>query len=380
MIVEIVKKKEVLNKRIESGFVVCGDIHLYNNYPYNNNTDIISSRLMDAASALDEAASVANRFGLKLILNGDIITSGIFDFPVEKVFTDFLLKFKNLDIIINLGNHDLDGENSVITPLVRLSGNKKHIVITEPTTIIDGDYYHFIPYYNEAKTISKLNESISKISETRKNVLFMHHSFKNSLFTNNSRITSGINQEYFIDGGFSKYDIIVASHIHKYQELFGGKGFYTSSLIPINFGEKSKEHGYHVVDISSNKRYFVIPKAPRFIKIKASDIGKKDIKKKAKNNIVMIINDDEKEYNKEETRNKIIELGARFVSFNNKIKKSKYSETINKISTNKAESIISEYSKIIAEKSSLKNKRLEGIGLEFLEKARKEIAIESQRR
>jgi DNA repair exonuclease SbcCD nuclease subunit len=297
------------------------------------------------------------------------------------VLTEFFIRFKNLNIIINLGNHDLDGDNSVITPLIRLSGNDNHKVITEPTKIMGDHCYHFIPYYNEAKTIAVLNNHSMHLCEERKNILFVHHSFKNSSFANNIKVKSGINQNYFMKGNFSKYDLIIASHIHKYQELFGGKGFYTSSLIPIDFGERSKEHGYHVVDVDNDKRYFVIPKAPKFVYIKtSSEMNDNELKKKTKGNIVMVINDNDKGFSKEETRNKILGFGARFVAFKNKIKRSNYKENISKISTRKTEAIVSEYSDVLAKRFSIEKEEVEKIGLGFLEKAKKEEAIESQRR
>ena len=374
MKVKITKLNKIKHIKIKRGFVVCGDVHLYNNYPYNNYTNVISDRLLDITRAVKKAGKAARLYKLPLILNGDIITSGIFDYPVEHVLTDFLLEFKDIEIFINLGNHDLDGDVSVLEPLIEISEKKHHHVITKAKMFKHKGMSFFIaPFEKEKNAIKTINTLLKTTRMNNYSVLFIHNSFKGSVFANKVKSKSGIEQNNFTD----KFDLIVASHIHKYQKICNGKGFYTSSIIPLNFGEKSKEHGYHIVDVDNDIRYFVIPKSPKFVLIKRSNI-KTTNDSKINNNIIKVINDLNKPIDKMKIRNELMSRGARFVTFKNK--KIESTSKLPQIKNKTPEQIVVNYSKVLSEEFDYDQDILEKEGLNILNETKKEVARKTQSR
>ena len=381
---KIIKVDDIEQIKVKRGFVVCGDIHLFNAYPFNDNTNVISSRLRDLSDAFIEVGYASRALNLPLIINGDLIMSGILDFPVEHVLTSMLSEFSDLTIYINLGNHDLDGKHSVITPLIKYGGNDNHYVISKPKLFrLDKQTdMFFIPFCSEPKTIAILNNQ--SLNSNKYNILFIHNSFSQALFSNDVESKAGINQQLFGKGRFNDYNLIVASHIHKYQEICMGKGFYTSSLIPLDFGERTKEHGFHIINLDKEIRYFVIPKAPKFLYIPISKLNTLDdefLKKRVSGNIIRIINDNMNiELDKGLIHEKLINHGAKFVTFKKGYDKERQTEEIIPRHQEKAEAIVSSYSKIISRKSGLKITKIEKSGLKILAEARTQLAKESQKR
>jgi len=377
----LLKSKDIHDIKVKNGFIVIGDIHLFNSYPYSLHSDLISSRLKDLSNVLKEVSKVRRRLKLPLVLNGDTIHSGILDYPVELILTEFLLRNSKGTVLINLGNHDLDGEVSVLDPLIKFSENNSHIVFTKSQIYnINKVNYCFMPFMTEAQAIIKLKRLAKKVEDHETNILFIHNSFSGSSFPSNVKSKSGLSQRL---KELKKFDLIVASHIHKYQKICNGRGFYTSSPIPLNFGEKDKEHGYHIVDLEKHVRYFVIPKAPKFRYINVSkmlEMNVDKIKKKVSGNIICV-KIDRPEYMSEKSsiNKKLTKYGALFVTFKNELVKSVEKKADIKL-VNDLTSVVSSYSKIIAKKFHLKRKEVEKQGLRILNKAKKQISKEKQRR
>jgi len=381
---KIITYEEATKLEIPNGFIVAGDIHLYNNYPYSDHSNLISSRLNDLYKILKDIGTLSNSLNLPIILNGDIIHSGILDYPVELVLTKFLKKFKSKNIFINLGNHDMDGNVSVLDPLVRFGkASRNHTVIIEPSIIKSNKntYYCFIPYSSEIKTIFELKKICSKLSDSNMNILFIHNSFSGAIFSNKRRNKSGLNQGSRL---LAYFDLVVASHIHKYQEICSGRGFYTSSVMPINFGEREKEHGYHIVDLANNTRYFIIPDVAKFKYVNLSnllDTNTDKVYKKIRGNIVCVkIDKIGVHIDKNKIKKKLIKNGALFVTFKTTKKSDEIREKININDTTNIESIIISYSKQITEKNNLVRKEVEREGLRILAIAKKYISAEATRR
>ena len=389
MEIEFVNFKKAMALKIKEGFVVCGDVHLYNSYSYNHGfSGVFSYRLLALYDKLYDSALVARKLKLPLIINGDIITTGILDYPVEKLLSQFLIEFRDITIYINLGNHDLDGDNSVIEPLIDVNASNYHKAFSKPkieSYITQHDQlekakFIFIPFMSDEDTNEYLN-SLKKDKHT-KSIIFIHNSFMGSKYANKIKSKSGISQTIFTKGKLKWVNMIVASHIHKYQILCDGKGFYTSSLIPVDFGERKREHGYHVIDLKKNKRYFTIPNVPRFIYIDTDDeISNKEFKRKVKGNIIKIIYDKNKKINKEKIKNKALAEGALFVSFKAKAIENKFTKIkpSNK-DIHGVDAIISSFTEILAEKYGLKKDKLETIGFKILEDSRKKEGLKTQKR
>jgi DNA repair exonuclease SbcCD nuclease subunit len=389
MDIKFISHKKALDLDINEGFVVCGDVHLINATTYiNSYNGVFSNRLLELYEQLYNACMTAKQLKLPFIINGDLITTGLFDYPVEKLLTDLLLEFQDVEIYINLGNHDLDGKNSVIEPLIAVNKTSHHKVFSKPSIEsyitrydeLEKALFVFIPFMSDEDTNKYLN-SLKK-DKYAKTIIFIHNSFMGSKFANKIKSKSGISQTVFTQGKLKWVDMIVASHIHKYQILCRGKGFYTSSLMPVDFGERTREHGYHVIDLKENKRYFVVHSGSRFVYIDIDDNHTpEELKKKVKNNIIKILYDKNKQINKEKIKSKFIEAGAKFVSFKTKNETTKYSGAkTSKGSINEVDAIVSEFSAILAEKYGLKEEQIEQIGFEILETSKKKLGIKTQKR
>ena len=382
MDIKFISHKKALDLNINNGFVVCGDIHLINATTYiNSYNGVFSNRLLELYNELYKACLTARQLKLPFIINGDLITTGLFDYPVEKLLTDLLLEFQDVTIYINLGNHDLDGKNSVIEPLLAVNKTKHHKVFSKPSIeSYKNNNFIFVPFMSDKNT----NEYFNSLKKDKyaNTIIFIHNSFMGSKFANKIKSKSGISQTIFTQGKLKWVDMIVASHIHKYQILCKGKGFYTSSLMPVDFGERSREHGYHVIDLKKNKRYFVVHGGSRFVYVDIDDNDTPgELKKKVKNNIIKILYDKNKQINKEEIKTKFIKAGAKFVSFKTKNETNKYDRTkTSKGNINKVDAIISSFTGILAKKYGLEKNELEKIGFEILEKSRKKLGIKTQKR
>ena len=379
---KIITLKEAFDLDVSNGFVVAGDIHLYDFYPYSTRNEGMSSRLIDLKETMHEIGLISRMLGLPMILNGDVLHTGILDYYVEFVLTEFLMEYDDVNTFINLGNHDIDGGVSVLEPLVNVARNAKHLVVTKPTKygISNHSTFYFMPYFSDVQTLAKLKRLIIKINPNVYNTLFIHNSFSGALFANKEQSKHGISQKA---APLKRFDLVVASHIHKYQEICNGNGFYTSSLVPLNFGEKSKEHGYHIVDIGNNIRYFVIPKAPKFIYLRQSiyeALSKQDLTKKVKGNFICIKEDvKDKPINKANTRNRLLSCGALFITFKNIITHRLQVKEVKATSEN-IKDIVASYSSHLAQEYKLKPKTMQETGLTILTKAEKLVSQKLIRR
>jgi len=367
---------KALTLNVKRGLIAIGDIHLSNSYPYSSSTGkIISDRLLDVASPLEETLILGRKLELPVFVNGDLLLAKTLDYSVTYVLTTLLMRYDDVRIIFNLGNHDLDGSRSILSPLIRYGRNENHAVILEPT-IIDGDIKKgfdafVIPYdteiQNKIKILDLVNKDINK-NDQRYRILFVHNIFRNSKFNSSTQASSGLSQKLFTGGKLAgAFNLIVASDIHRYQEICSGLGFYTSSPIALDFGERKKDHGYHIIDITNDIRYFVIPNAPQFIHVEFDDIDSTDVK----NNIIKVIFRKEEQIKmSKDIKKKLIEKGARYVSFKKNIEsridlpKMKSNEVVT------PKSLVAGFSKILAKEKDLDLSRTEKIGMEIFEKAK----------
>jgi len=367
-----IREKKLGNLKVKSGFIAIGDVHLFNDYPYNSSASIISDRLIDIATVLDLALGAGAEFKLPVFINGDLLLQKTLDYAVLSTLAITFELYKDVRVVINLGNHDLEGKSSVLSPLFRFAGNENHKIISAPSIIDMNDFNAVvIPYDNETQNrIQILNLKKDLKNQNKKNILFVHNIFRNSKF-GKRKAKSGLSQKLFTKGKMKDiFSLIVASDIHKYQEICNGLGFYTSSPIPLNFGERSIDHGFHIIDLNKDKRYFVIPKAPKFIYMDFDNINED----KVPGNIVKItFTDKSQKTNERETHKKLMELGARHVSFKN--------ETFNTITDDEedmiineedvtTEAIVSNFSRILAREKELKRKKVERVGMKILTDAK----------
>lgn len=367
------------------GFVAIGDVHLYNSYPYGSRTELISERLQDIKRYLWNAATAASLCEYPLIINGDLIHTGIIDHSVGDILYQFFKKFKEVTIFVNLGNHDLDGEVSVLKPFVRHGHNENHIVFSKPDgiTLSHGKtHFSFIPSCNKVVALQAIKEQARKTNRDFRNVLFIHATFSGSFFSNAYVSRSGLSQG---NPYFKYFDLIVASDVHKYQSICKGRGFYTSSLIPLSFGEKTIDHGFHIVDLDNAKHYFIVTaSAPQFLELEVSyvrEMGDVIVQTVAEKNIICVANDQPNTlFDKKQLRKKLLDLGASFVSFKNAPRRKEEDSQIRINQKENVKSIVLSYSKFLAKKFELSKSKVQSVGLRILTKAEMEMGVAHQRR
>lgn len=356
-------------KKIKNGFVVIGDVHLSNVQSYSTvvGPGRRTSRLNDLYEILSSAADIAEKFEIPLIINGDVLTARTLDYEVERVLVDFLINHSSLEILINLGNHDFDGDYTVLQPLIDLhtSGNVR--IISEPTNIDFGPMtLNFVPWLTMPATIRALARLSSTAKKSQYHVMFLHTTFSYAKWSSNTSSKGGLSQGLFCRGKLAYVKLIVASHIHKYQEICEGKGFYTSSPMPNDFGERSKDYGFHIIDIDNDIRYFIQPNFPIFKYIDYINV-KHITEEDVSGNIIKIIHI--KEIDKAKISERLKKLGARFVSFKRKHRKPIQPTTDINTDELTAKSILIEYSKILAKTHKVDQTIIEEYGAKILEKA-----------
>jgi len=368
---------------IIDGFVVCGDVHLYNFLPFSEFDDNkVSSRLLDIRKAFVETVDCANELDLPLFVNGDLITGRRLGYPVLKVLTELRDYIQDCEVhtYINLGNHDLDGNTTMLEPLftdckyINLVGTGSgRFCVSENINLV------CMPYCGQSGVKKALSEVANLSSEDLKyNVLGLHMGFKGALYTATASET-GLSQGPFRENGIvgKHFDIIVASHFHRHQIIAGGHGFYTGSLLPIDFGERGKDHGYHVVDLGKRTRYFVRPKDMSLFKIvKMSNVSRM---KNVKGNYVKV-QIDSPEFDivvEKSIRKLLLGKGARGVVFS-KVYKEEVEDHMGSYESITVEEIVSKFSKTKAEQTELDPDKLESIGLNILERAKEKRTLSAR--
>lgn len=373
-------------KPIKTGFVVCGDIHLYNTLPFSTySSEKISNRLYDIEQVLIDTIYCACNLKLPLIINGDLITGRRLGYPVIKVLSDISDRIKELKVTtyLNLGNHDKDGSTTMLLPLLR--DNKYITTIIDPVTMPLGKNLActFVPFNSLARVKVQLKKIATRSSQQaakrpKYNVLACHMPVKGAHFTG-ATSDSGLIQKMFYKTGIvgKHFDLVVASHFHKYQAIAKGHGFYTGSLVPVNFGEQEKEHGYHIVDLVNKQRYFVCP--PTIAQFKeVKDVKAKSFKYVKGNYIKVKVTDknftlsDEKKL-----RAVLIKKGARAVVFN---KLSTYEATTNiEVQPDfTVEEFVSVYAETLGREEELDTDKLRALGLRILNDAQERRTLSAR--
>ena len=364
------------------GLVCCGDVHLYNNLPFSEyNDEKISSRLLEIEKILFDAVDCAASIKKPFFINGDLITGRRLGYPVLNSLVKFRerIEHKKVFTIINLGNHDLDGKVTMLEPLFESCKYITLVVNAERIVLNNGLVLVAIPY----GPLSAIKKSLSKfakiISEDQKcKILGVHLAFKGALLAG-ARSEAGLMQKIFRKNGVigKHFDLIIGSHFHKFQYIAGKHGFYTGSLLPIDFGEQEKEHGYHVLDFDHKIHYFICPPyIPQFKQISVKDI---DDFNDAKNNYVKIKIDKKKfSLQKEKSiRKMLLKKGARAVVFD-KIGDFEIKSKITMADDMTVEQIVAKFAEVKSQEENLEVNRFTTIGLDILHRAKEKRVLSAR--
>jgi DNA repair exonuclease SbcCD nuclease subunit len=226
----------------------------------------------------------------EIIIPGDIFHNrseiSVKTLDIAKKFFDC---FKEFDLYISVGNHDVYKKNSSDIHSLQLLSEWKNITIVDLLPVVyktpSGKKISLIPWATELENIPESD------------ICFGHFDIQ-SFYMNGYKICEhGFESKNL----FSKSKYIISGHFHKkdFREYNDGNILYIGSPYQQNFGDMGDERGIYVFDIEKETfNFYENTISPKHIKLKISEIVDKkikidDIKKIVPNNIVCIIIDKE---------------------------------------------------------------------------------------
>ncbi len=255
--------------------LIFSDLHIF---PHKKSY----KRLQDALDVLEWILKTAIEKDIKnIICCGDLFhhRQQIDIITYQKTFEIFE-KYKDLNVYLLLGNHDLWGyEKLDISSVIPLSGLKNITVIKEPCSYsIDGFEFGFLPYtHNPIEDLKKI-----KLKNDFK-VLFGHIAVNGAILNKLAGTIAEVSIEH--DGEmtkvdaeiFSKYNQVFLGHYHAEQKL-NDRVEYVGSPLELNFGEAFQQKHIIVYDlITKEKEYVVNNFSPKHLIINKDNINDHDL-------------------------------------------------------------------------------------------------------
>lgn len=203
------------------------------------------------------------------------------------VATEILDKFKDLDIIMIVGNHDAYYKNRAdIHSLGLMKGHENiKIVDTNYETIRDGKKCLFVPWNSD-------------IPDKEWDYIFGHFEIQSFKMNGFKICDHGLTPKDLL----SKSGKVFSGHFHNRHEKKYKEGFisYIGNTFPMDFSDEANEKGYHVLDLATDELEF-IPNtvSPKFKKIFLSKL-KSYTKEDVENNNIKIVFDKEISLDKSE--------------------------------------------------------------------------------
>lgn len=268
------KKKVELPINIEE-IAVLGDPHLTYNLPYTviGDKERSSSVLWYVNSFLHTLSERT-----LVIIPGDLCHRS-FLYPVDlDLLVAFIeiLRVRNLPVLISDGNHDLDGDESIISFLGNLRNTYPNIYYFNDETAWNMETnninFRIINYCSDKKFLA-----LSKVATRSKKftVLIGHVGIKHTLHGTTKSI-NGVNPED-IKKLEDIYDLMIFGHHHYFQKV-GNKALYPGPIQQIRIDERDQIPGGITIQIPSKKVKKVKNKvSPRFSLIKDYSIDPKEI-------------------------------------------------------------------------------------------------------
>jgi DNA repair exonuclease SbcCD nuclease subunit len=177
--------------------------------------------------------------GIKTVVHGgDVFDTPSIDHKYSKALIKLFLEFKQLEIYIILGNHDVeDIENNslhLITLCSELGILPNVTIIQERSTLkLDGVPFHFMPFprtkFSSKKVVNVAHTEVVGVSRD-----------------NNMIIRHGIEVDNKDSSNF-------VGHIHKQQKV-NNNTWFVGGLHQTNFGEQGAKGWYHVESMVRKER------------------------------------------------------------------------------------------------------------------------------
>lgn len=187
--------------------------------------------------------------------------------------------FKNFDIHIILGNHDMYYENSYEYSSLELFEDIENVTVYRDKPVkksfLGKDVYFFpwITQDREENLVKYLTALAGKPKEKINNtILFGHFEMLDIKMEGNSISTFGLDKNLFLTAS----RLVLSGHYHGKSYLKSGDNelYYLGSPYPMTFANADQQHGIWLLDENMNMEFIENTISPNFV-----DVWDKDIEK-----------------------------------------------------------------------------------------------------
>ncbi len=229
--------------------VHCADIHIKND---QSNREEYNNVFEKFYKSLRELKNIENTI---IVICGDIFDNKTNLKPESiELLNDFFYNLSNItDVIIILGNHDQNSNNSssldAITPIIKKGFNSKYQV-----HLLKSGVYE---YANILFGVTDIHQDkVTPLNyDSDKTKINLYHGYIHGAKLQND-ITHMVGK--FNQTDFSEGDLTLLGDIHKFQYLNKTKTMaYPGSLIQLNYGEELYNHGYILWNIEDKSSTYV---------------------------------------------------------------------------------------------------------------------------
>lgn len=207
-----------------------------------------NSRLQNGLDCLEQALLLAKKE--TLVINGDLFhdRKQIAIDVLHGVATVFS-RHKDVQIIINTGNHDQCLRDGRIHSLEIFRGLTNVTVVSEPTSIRDGDVMmHFHPFTTDLELFRKWCSGL-KFDPLLMNVLFVHQAVDGSKLAKDTIYKGGLSLD---DIRNTEVEAVFLGHFHRPQEL-AYNVWYVGSPYEIDSGEAGDTKRFMILQRGKDK-------------------------------------------------------------------------------------------------------------------------------
>ena len=257
---------------------VFADGHLTNSLPYTVSGDKVRiSKLENYIVKFFSTISKEKVDGL--IIPGDLLNSSKLDPDDVEILTHFFYELycRNINTVLCLGNHDIDGNSSALRSAHGVGFFSKLVRVYDGLFFTHRDEsregvqinYNAINFCSHKKFLTSVENIISTRLGEGFNILIGHIGVKGALHGSTKSLT-GVKQED-IERISKHFDLVVLGHFHKYQWLTDNC-FYPGAIHQTRLDEEGEIPGGGIVTLEKGKNP-VFKKienkfSPRFITVK----------------------------------------------------------------------------------------------------------------
>jgi len=247
-------------------FIAMADIHAKEFLPHSKADD--SRTQYELKPAIRKALGYARTHNIAmLIVAGDFFDNVSLNPTEMEFFNWFCKQAKRCSVTVYCvsGNHEIDEKGN---SAIKVLGKNKSCFITPKgkssllwaedgeTVIHLVDYCHTLEDFGNC--INALQEKVNSLRRIKgKQILVAHQPIEGGLMRKKGKGTKslgGIPMSWFKKGGILRfYDYQIFGDFHHGQNIVGGKGIYTGSVLQVDFRDEDNDNCFHVFDTNKDK-------------------------------------------------------------------------------------------------------------------------------